>query len=109
MTGNLTNLLGSWNILSVELDIPNTRSSAWLNGTAYNTNVAQNGSNFPSIGSGQLSVNQYGTKGGADWAELIFTENITQSQSDSIEGYLANKWGLKSSLPSTHPYKHYTP
>lgn len=109
MTGNLTNLLGSWNILSVELDIPNTRSSAWLNGTAYNTNVAQNGSNFPSIGSGQLSINQYGNKGGADWAELILTENITQSQSDSIEGYLANKWGLKSSLPSTHPYKHYTP
>lgn len=109
MTGNTTNLIGTWNLLAVEFDIPNTQSSAWLNGTAYNSNVSQNGSNYPSIGAGQLSINRYGTIGGADWAELIFAENITQNESDKIEGYLAKKWDLVNKLPSTHPYKTYAP
>lgn len=109
MRGNTTNLLGTWNILSVEFDIPSARSSAWLNGAAYNTNVSQNGVNYASIGAGQLSINQYATKGGADWAELIFTEDPTQADSDKIEGYLAHKWGLESQLPASHPYSTSAP
>jgi hypothetical protein len=107
LRGNSTNLLGQWVMLSVEWDVPNAQASAWLNGTAYNSNVPQNGLN--AFGTMQVTLNKYTNIGDADWGELIFTENITQSQSDSIEGYLANKWGLKSSLPSSHPYKHYTP
>lgn len=107
LRGNSTNLLGQWVMLSVEWDVPNAQASAWLNGTAYNTNVPQSGLN--AFGTMQVTLNKYTNIGDADWGELIFAENITQAQSDSIEGYLANKWGLKSSLPSTHPYKHYTP
>lgn len=106
MVGNTTNYLNTWVILSAEFNIPNSTASAWVNGTASDTNKAQAGLN---LSAGNVRINKYANIGGADWAELIFTENITQAQSDSIEGYLANKWGLKSSLPSTHPYKHYTP
>ena len=109
MMSNQTNLMGTWNILSMELDVPNSQSSAWINGDAINTNVTQNGSNFASIGAGQLSINRYGTMGGSDWAELIFAENISQSDSDKIEGYLAHKWDLTSNLPSTHQYKTTAP
>jgi len=37
--------------------------------------------------------------------ELIFFSNtLTTTQRQNVEGYLALKWGLQSSLPSTHPY-----
>ena len=35
---------------------------------------------------------------------LWFTNPVTSLQQQQIEGYLANKWGLQSSLPATHPY-----
>jgi hypothetical protein len=34
---------------------------------------------------------------------IIFTRTITTTERQQIEGYLAWKWGLRSSLPSTHP------
>ena len=43
LTGNSTNLLNQWVMLSIELDVPNTRATASLNATAYNTNVTQSG------------------------------------------------------------------
>ena len=41
-----------------------------------------------------------------DLAEvLIFSTALTTSQRQQVEGYLAQKWGLTTSLPATHPYK----
>ncbi len=40
---------------------------------------------------------------------LVFNSQITTTQRQQIEGYLAWKWGLVSSLPSTHPYKLFPP
>lgn len=34
---------------------------------------------------------------------------ITDTQRQRIEGYFAWKWGLTSSLPSTHPFKNFPP
>ena len=36
---------------------------------------------------------------------LIFNQPLTLSQVQDIEGYLATKWGLQSSLAAGHPYK----
>lgn len=36
---------------------------------------------------------------------IIYTASLSDNQRQQIEGYLANKWGLQSSLPSDHPYK----
>jgi len=35
---------------------------------------------------------------------LLFNRVLTTSEFTSVEGYLAWKWGLQSSLPSNHPY-----
>ena len=35
---------------------------------------------------------------------LLFNTNLTTTQRQQIEGYLAWKWGLQASLPVSHPY-----
>jgi hypothetical protein len=41
-----------------------------------------------------------------DLAEvLIYSTALTTSQRQQVEGYLAQKWGLTGSLPSSHPFK----
>lgn len=40
---------------------------------------------------------------------LIFNRILSTPQRQQIEGYLAQKWGLQGSLPSTHPYAKYPP
>ena len=107
LTGNSTNLLNQWVMLSIELDVPNTRATASLNATAYNTNVTQSG--LSTMGTGSIRLNSYQNNADSDWGEVIFTEDVTQSNSDKIEGYLAHKWGLTTDLPSAHPYKTQAP
>ena len=107
LTGNSTNLLNQWVMLSIELDVPNTRATASLNATAYNTNVTQSG--LSTMGTGSVRLNDYQNNADSDWGEVIFTEDVTQSNSDKIEGYLAHKWGLTADLPSSHPYKTSAP
>jgi hypothetical protein len=36
---------------------------------------------------------------------LIFNTDLTMDRRQKIEGYLANKWGLSTSLEDSHPYK----
>jgi hypothetical protein len=36
---------------------------------------------------------------------LLFSNALTTAQRQQVEGYLAAKWGLASSLPATHPFK----
>lgn len=107
MTGNSTNLLNQWVILSIELDIPNTRATVSLNTTAYNTNTTQSG--LSTMGAGSVKLNDYQNNADSDWGEVIFVEDATQSNSDKVEGYLAHKWGLTTDLPSNHPYKTSAP
>jgi len=35
---------------------------------------------------------------------IVYNSVLSTSQRQQVEGYLAYKWGLQSSLPSTHPY-----
>ena len=107
MTGNSTNLLNQWVMLSAEFDIPNGQASLALNATEYNTNVAQSG--LSTMGAMSVRLNDYQNNADSDWGEVIFTEDVSQANSDKIEGYLAHKWGLTSDLPSSHPYKTTAP
>ena len=40
---------------------------------------------------------------------MVFNTSLNTTQRQQIEGYLAWKWGLKNSLPSTHPYASVSP
>ena len=35
---------------------------------------------------------------------IVYNTNLTTSQRQAVEGYLAWKWGIQTSLTSTHPY-----
>jgi hypothetical protein len=37
---------------------------------------------------------------------ILFTEEISESDRQKIEGYLAHKWGLEDKLPYDHPYRY---
>jgi hypothetical protein len=38
---------------------------------------------------------------------ITYNTALTTSQRQQVEGYLAHKWGLTGSLPSTHPFKKF--
>ena len=40
---------------------------------------------------------------------IVYSTTPTDIQRQTIEGYLAWKWGLVASLPAGHPYKNYPP
>ena len=40
---------------------------------------------------------------------IVYNSLISDPQRQQVEGYLAWKWGLKASLPSSHPYKLFPP
>lgn len=42
-------------------------------------------------------------------SEIIVVTNLSNENRQLLEGYLAHKWGLNSSLPVTHPYYTYPP
>lgn len=45
-----------------------------------------------------------------DFGEVLFIGGaVTTADKQSIEGYLAHKWGLLANLPSDHPYKTFHP
>lgn len=45
-----------------------------------------------------------------DWGEvLLYNSVLTRPQIESVEGYLAWKWGITSYLPVTHPYQYRPP
>ena len=45
-----------------------------------------------------------------DYAEiLVFDQNLSQSDRQKVEGYLAHKWGLEGQLASNHPYRYRAP
>lgn len=37
---------------------------------------------------------------------IIYNSSISTAQRQQVEGYLAWKWGIQSSLPSNHPYRN---
>jgi hypothetical protein len=87
-----------------------------------NTLVWRNGTAATMIGSpATVTMNATmiaigaGVGGWAPWAgalsELIlFSNTLTTAQRQQMEGYLAWKWGLQATLPtSTHPYRTFKP
>ncbi len=46
---------------------------------------------------------------GEIWEVIVFTSYLSQDDTELIEGYLAWKWGIQSSLPGGHPYASAAP
>jgi hypothetical protein len=81
----------------------------WRNGTLEGTTnniVTPDATNIGYSIGGQYSTPRrtHGVMG-----EILMVESTTTPIREKIEGYLAHKWGLTSSLPIDHPYKSTAP
>ena len=90
-------------------------TTPWINGVQTWTALPTAQSTFVVRTAVATSVNLRGIRFGVDrsngrpWVGFIgecicYNTALTLTQRQQIEGYLANKWGIKSSFPSTHPY-----
>ena len=87
---------------------PGVGTQGYINGTAQSGNPnADNLSNaYFSIGATYGNTENYT---GNIYEIIMFNTYVSTSQRQQVEGYLAWKWGLQSSLPSTHAYKKGSP
>jgi hypothetical protein len=79
------------------------------NGTSVALAASVAAGNF-NTGSAQVIIGTAGYSKGNDIMEIIlYYGDVTQSQRQRVEGYLAWKWGLRDKLPDTHPYYKFRP
>jgi len=81
-----------------------------INGTAYASSTSTPSSLTASstmiIGRAQGSIEYWS---GTIAEIIVYADIISQSQRQQVEGYLAEKWGLRSNLVTTHPYRTIPP
>lgn len=84
---------------------PTTNGTVYFNGTQIalqNNSAGYNVSARPT----NLYIGAGNTKYTGTFAEgIVYAGLLTTSQRQQVEGYLAWKWGLTSSLPANHPYR----
>jgi hypothetical protein len=121
---SMRSLIGSWKVSSFpsrvesfcigqfEFNYGTLLMNLWQNGTLAASTAFSNGT---ATAPTQLGISEYFATFGVapyigDVAEIIYySVSLSNPQRQQVEGYLAWKWGLKASLPSSHPYKLFPP
>jgi hypothetical protein len=83
-----------------------TRVDTSFPGSTTVVDVVQT-NNFYINSTNGLSTNTYDSDYVAEL--IIYNDNLTNRQAQQVEGYLAAKWGLLSSVVSGHPFKSIPP
>jgi len=108
-TGNDTNVPCRNYGLVIRSSYYNQNTSAYslnINGTEYHTTEQINGFDTLEIGGYGYRNPPGDNQTDMFLCELIvYNRRVTVSEAKQIEGYLANRWGLTSSLPVGHPYR----
>jgi hypothetical protein len=73
-------------------------------GSAVTASYSGSGTSLLGVGfnGGSPVSTQYLT--GSIYEVVVYNSALTGTQRQQIEGYLAAKWGLSTSLPTSHPY-----
>lgn len=97
-------LLSTFTLVTLQLNSPNNYVLN-INGSS-SVGAGSNFSAYPSEQNGKsTSVFIQGLLGMYVSEMLLYQgTTLTQTQYQQVEGYLAKKWGLESSLPVAHPY-----
>lgn len=115
-----TNSFGTPFVLGMTLSASSTASSAYtfvgsVNGTATTTTGTSTSGN-PSSCSDLVGIGvqieggiAYYPMSGTIYEVIVYNIALSTAQRQKIEGYLASKWGLTSSLPTIHPYRQFEP
>ena len=99
--GSYTN--GSAEIISFATLTSTSTYSIYKNGTVEGSAAAGNA--LTTFTGFRLAQQQGSRTSGISFGEIILLFNATTANRESIEGYLAWKWGIQSKLPANHPYK----
>jgi hypothetical protein len=91
----------------LEVTNDGTTLAPYFNSVALNTKVGTS-SSFVGLTLADTIVNS-STAGGQNWNGviyeiLVYNRLLTTAERQNVEGYLAWKWSIQSSLPNTHPY-----
>jgi hypothetical protein len=99
--------LNQWVILTASYNSTNNYAIFTSNGTIQTPNIGVNAQT--SIGSDGLKIGimntAYASNTSCQIAEVIVYDGLLSNKNrQNVEGYLANKWGLTSSLSTNHPF-----
>jgi len=95
----------NWFIFAIGYDGGTTVQNFTFNGSPCNSNPGT--ATGPGSQTGTYHINglSTGNYGYCIVAEIIhFNRSITSQERQTVEGYLATKWGLRANLPLSHPY-----
>jgi subtilisin-like proprotein convertase family protein len=82
--------------------------SQWINGLAQGTATVSAGTTSASnaLGSAIGSAKASGTHFSGDIGEIVVVHAaLGAADREKLEGYLAHRWGLATSLPTSHPFR----
>lgn len=89
--------------------------------TSTTANLLMNGNSLLTTVAGDLFLTSFAQPelgrryGGAVYHDfnlsemVVFSPALSETQRQKVEGYLAHKWKIQSSLPANHPYKSIAP
>ena len=101
---NVTNLNATF--FSIVGTTAQNAAACYTNGSLYTTT---SGSGYNLTTSLPYRLGSGPGFNGYVYEALIYNSPLSTSQRQQVEGYLAWKWGLQGSLPSTHAYKSFPP
>jgi hypothetical protein len=101
---------GSWHLFMSVSDFTNTTNTIYVDGVSRGTGAY--GTKWSNTGA--LDFRMFANRGGGQqptglMAESVLYENCTETCRQEVEGYLMNKYGINSQLPSDHPYRNKGP
>ena len=105
----------TWTIVSIVFNKTGNQVFGRLNGTTRTSIDPYSNSMDTTASDVRMMRNRSGQKLDGRMAEYFHVAGVPGTGSTDIsdvekaEGYLAHKWGLTSSLPSSHPYKNSAP
>ena len=105
----------NWNTVprvDILVSAPGANQWWWTNGTLntfqYSNIYTSTYSNYPVsfffLGSYTNTIQGNRNFHGIIYEVMFYSNALTTSQRQQVEGYLARKWGFASSLPSNHPF-----
>ena len=102
VTNNTSQTVDSLCIMGATNTNTTTGLTQYMNGNAF---AGNNGTTISAKGVtiGALINNMWSWEGYISEI-LIYSDVLSTTDRQSVEGYLAWKWGINTSLPSSHPY-----
>jgi hypothetical protein len=105
---NIPGVANTWVIFCIGNNLGSTLSHYTLNGYSGLSYLTNSGSPSSALTyTGNLIINGLSTYslGSANLGEILhYNRSLSVNERQQVEGYLAWKWGIQSSLPSTHPF-----